>query len=95
VCCRRQNPDHVGTRIAVLERIFARRVQLVMVVRVLDRAHPEAKFLQMADQINDQGCLPLILATDNVQAVHGESMPGVYGWAGKIGDCNKIIFPKI
>ena len=52
-------------------RVFTRRVQLVTMVRVLDRAEAIAAPRQCLDQIDDQGGLAAVLTADDVKSFHG------------------------
>jgi hypothetical protein len=51
-------------------RILAWRVQLVVVVRMLDGADPPAAFRQLLDQLGDQSGLAMVLSSNDVQSTH-------------------------
>lgn len=72
---RRQNPHDRSSRSAMPVRVLARRIQLVVVMRVLNRANAIAAGRQVLYQINDQRCFAAVLSTDDVNAFQDNSFP--------------------
>ena len=52
-------------------RIFSRRIKLMGMVGVLDRANAKSARRQMLDQLDHQRRLAVILAAKDVDAFHG------------------------
>jgi hypothetical protein len=52
-------------------RIFSRRIELMRVVRVLDRADAKTAGRQVFDQLDQERRFAVILAAENVDAFHG------------------------
>lgn len=51
-------------------RILARRIQLVVMVRVFDCAYAKPHFPHSLDKFNDKRRLAVILTSDNVNSLH-------------------------
>ena len=68
---RRQNPDSGSAGFAMLMRIFARSIQLVPMMRVLDRGHFHPPRVEFPDEVTDQSRLTRILASDDMNAPRG------------------------
>jgi hypothetical protein len=66
----RNDPDGGGAGLPVLMGVLARRVELVTMVRMLDRPDTVAARCQMADKIDNQSCLAAVLATNDMEAFH-------------------------
>lgn len=51
-------------------RVFAWRIQFVMMMRVFDGSHPKTLCCQCVDQVDNQSRFALILTTDYVNSSH-------------------------
>ena len=58
------------SRLSMTMRIFAWSIEIMSMMRVLDRADAKPARRQMLDQLDHERRLAVILATENVDAFH-------------------------
>ncbi len=71
---RRTDPDDGRPSLSVAMRIFARSVEFVLVVGMLDRAHTEPRLGKHVHELSHQRCFSVILPADDVYAIHGSGV---------------------
>lgn len=67
----RQDAHNLRAGLSVTVRVLPRRVQLVLMMGVLDRADPQPGASEIAHKFDDEGRLARILSPHNMQSSHG------------------------
>jgi hypothetical protein len=71
----RRNADHRGAGLAVSERVLARRIELVPVMGVLDRADAQPAIAKLAHQLTHETRLAVTLSAQDMEALPIDTTP--------------------
>ena len=67
----RDNAHPLGPGNAMAVRVFARRIQLMLMMRMLDGCDTQLLADQFLDQFNGKGGLSVVFTTNNMESIHG------------------------
>ncbi len=70
--CWRYNAYGHGSRLTMPVGILTGRIELMVMVRMLDRPHSISECAKVAYQIDHQGRLTTVFTTNDMYAVHGD-----------------------